>query len=87
MSVCPSVCQIVHTYTLHPLLGFTEVDLLMAAMILAVEEHQMAITQDTAEEEQRIAREKMIMEQDQAYQDSLAQDKQKVHMLVIISVA
>ena len=56
----------------------------MAAMILAVEEHQMAIAQDTAEEEQRIAREKMIMEQDQAYQESLAQDKQKV--FIIISV-
>lgn len=58
--------------------GFTEVDLLMAAMLLAVEEHQLAIEQDSAEEQQRIAREKMIKEQDRAYQESLAQDKQKV---------
>ena len=50
----------------------------MGAMILAVEEHQLAIEQDTAEEQQRIAREKVIMEQDRAYQESLAQDKQKV---------
>lgn len=50
----------------------------MAAMLLAVEEHQLAIEQDAAEEQQRIAREKMIMEQDKAYQESLAQDKQKV---------
>lgn len=64
----------------HSLKGFTEVDLLMAAMILAVEEHQMAVEEDTAEEQQRIAREKVIMEQDQAYQESLAQDKQKVHI-------
>ena len=51
---------------------------MMAAMILAVEEHQLAIEQDSAEEQQRIVREKMIMEQDRAYQESLAQDKQKV---------
>lgn len=51
---------------------------MMAAMILAVEEHQLAIEQDTAEEQQRMVREKVIMEQDRAYQESLAQDKQKV---------
>ena len=51
---------------------------MMAAMILAVEEHQLAIEQDSAEEQQRMVREKVIMEQDMAYQESLAQDKQKV---------
>ena len=72
--VCLSAYQI---HKSHPS-GFTEVDLLMAAMILAVEEHQLAIEQDAAEEQQRIARENVIMEQDRAYQESLAQDKQKV---------
>lgn len=62
--------------------GFTEVDLLMAALLLAVEEHQLAVEQDSAEEQQRIAREKVIMEQDRAYQESLAQDKQKVSLFL-----
>ena len=50
----------------------------MGALIQAVDGHQMAVEQDTAEEQQRIAREMMIKEQDMAYQESLAQDKQKV---------
>ena len=56
-------------------------DLLMGALILAVEEHQLAVEHDTAEEQQRIARGRMIMEQDMAYQESLAQDKEKVCVL------
>lgn len=53
----------------------------MGALIQAVDGHQLAIEQDAAEEQQRIAREMMIKEQDMAYQESLAQDKQKVHRL------
>jgi len=57
----------------------------MGALIQAVDGHQMAVEQDATEEQQRIAREMMIKEQDMAYQESLAQDKQKVHRLFVVS--
>ena len=79
-----SGCCCNNIFLLISLTGFTEVDLLMAALLLAVEEHQLAAEHDAAEEQQRIARERMIMEQDMAYQESLAQDKEKVCAWTII---
>ena len=58
--------------------GETNLDSLMTSLITAVDEHHSHTEQEAAEERGRLARVRMIAEQNQAYQDSLDADREKV---------
>jgi hypothetical protein len=58
--------------------GETNLDGLMTSLITAVEEHSVQIETEKREERERVAREMMIAEQNAAYQESLAADREKL---------
>lgn len=64
--------------------GETNLDSLMTSLITAVDEHHSHTEQEAAEERGRLARVRMIAEQNQAYQDSLDADREKNRLREVV---
>ncbi|KAL5486530.1 hypothetical protein EMCRGX_G019023 [Ephydatia muelleri] len=72
------VCKQKGGYNVYNILhGDTDLDTLMMTLIGGVDSHQAQLEIDAREEQERLARERMIEEQDRAFKESLEADRKK----------
>ena len=72
------VCKQKGGYNVYNILhGDTDLDTLMMTLIGGVDSHQAQLEIDAREEQERLARDRMIEEQDRAFKESLEADRRK----------